>query len=52
MNKLANQSNNRSDFFRTKTVVTPKKIFTEENEEKENTINVERSASKKECAIF
>ena len=52
MNKLANQSNNRSDFFRTKTVVTPKKIFTEENEEKENTINVERSASKKECFIF
>ena len=52
MNKLANQSNNRSDFFRTKTVVTPKKIFTEENEEKENTINVERSASKKECIIF
>ena len=52
MNKLANQSNNRSDFFRTKTVVTPKKIFTEENEEKENTINVERSASKKECLIF
>ena len=52
MNKLTNQSNYKSDYFRTKTIVTPKKIFTEENEDKENTINVERSSSKKDCFIF